>query len=160
MKLNIATQALIIVVIAMILGSANQLLNPNRVHLALRRPQPKTVADSVLSRTPSLNFTEPQRINKTQLIRLQQETQVILIDARLPEDYQAEHIEGAVNIPFDLLSEYLGKFESLSKDKWLVTYCDGPTCDKAEMLAVELFNYGYPYVAYYHDGLKGWKLDE
>ena len=51
--------------------------------------------------------------------------QVILLDVRPQDEYQAGHIEGAVNIPMEQLNQNIS---TLSKNKPVVVYCRGPYC--------------------------------
>ncbi len=44
----------------------------------------------------------------------------VVIDARVPNDYEAEHIKGAVNIPMEVLRQ---KYNELDKAKSYITYC-------------------------------------
>jgi CRP-like cAMP-binding protein/rhodanese-related sulfurtransferase len=44
----------------------------------------------------------------------------VVIDARVPRDYEAEHIKGAINIPMEVLRE---KYDELDKTKSYITYC-------------------------------------
>lgn len=64
---------------------------------------------------------------------------VAIVDVRLPSDYRAGHIPGAINLP-------KGRWESakgLSKDKLHVLYCYSQTCHLAAEAAVELLKQGY-----------------
>ncbi len=44
----------------------------------------------------------------------------VVIDARMPKDYEAEHIKGAINIPMEVLRR---KYNELERAKDYVTYC-------------------------------------
>jgi rhodanese-related sulfurtransferase len=64
---------------------------------------------------------------------------VVIVDVRLPRDYRAGHIPGAINLP-------KGRWENargLSKDKLYVLYCYSQTCHLAAEAAVELLKQGY-----------------
>ena len=64
---------------------------------------------------------------------------VVIVDVRLPSDYRAGHIPGAINLP-------KGRWENtrgLSKDKLHVLYCYSQTCHLAAEAAVELLKQGY-----------------
>ncbi|HYF38499.1 MAG TPA: rhodanese-like domain-containing protein [Gemmatimonadales bacterium] len=64
---------------------------------------------------------------------------VLIVDVRLPSDFRAGHIPGAVNLP-------KGRWENakgLSKDKLHVLYCYSQTCHLAAEAAVELLKQGY-----------------
>ena len=43
-----------------------------------------------------------------------------IIDVRTPAEYSAGHIEGSINIPLSLISQYLVK---IKKDKPIITCC-------------------------------------
>jgi rhodanese-related sulfurtransferase/DNA-binding transcriptional ArsR family regulator len=51
--------------------------------------------------------------------------EVVLLDVRPTEEYEACHLPGAVSIPHDELKRRLGE---LSKDRDVVAYCRGPYC--------------------------------
>lgn len=66
-------------------------------------------------------------------------TDVVIVDVRLPSDYRAGHIPGAINLP-------KGRWENargLSKDKLHILYCYSQTCHMAAEAAVELLGQGY-----------------
>ncbi|MBL8049597.1 MAG: rhodanese-like domain-containing protein [Anaerolineales bacterium] len=44
----------------------------------------------------------------------------ILLDVRSAEDYQMEHITGAINIP---LAEIETRISELDPNQWIITYC-------------------------------------
>lgn len=49
---------------------------------------------------------------------------IVVVDVRSPERYEAGHVEGATNIPLDEIKE---RIPGLPKDKLIVTYCGGGT---------------------------------
>lgn len=56
------------------------------------------------------------------------------IDVRTPEQYQAEHVQGAVNIPLKQLEQRIGEVTQ-NKDDTLHLYCNsGNQSGKAETL--------------------------
>lgn len=63
--------------------------------------------------------------NPKELKKALQNDQVTLLDVRPQDEYQAGHIEGAVNIPIEQLNQNIS---TLSKDKPVVVYCRGPYC--------------------------------
>lgn len=153
-------QAVIIVIMSIILGFANNIVNPNRVKLSTERPQAETAADSTFETAMPSELSEPVVLGKTQLLKLIQDEAVLIIDARTPDEFAAGHITDAINIPFEQLGDYIQQVDELPRDKWLVTYCDGPPCDKGRELAVILFDMGFARVAYYDAGLDDWKTTE
>jgi rhodanese-related sulfurtransferase len=64
---------------------------------------------------------------------------VVIVDVRLPSDYRAGHIPGAINLPKGRGENAKG----LSKDKLHVLYCYSQTCHLAAEAAVELLRQGY-----------------
>ena len=66
---------------------------------------------------------------------------VILIDVRPREEYQAGHLPGAISIPLRELEPRVGE---IPRDKAIVVYCRGPYCiyaDEAiELLAAQGWN--------------------
>ena len=63
------------------------------------------------------------------LLEMVEKGQCLLIDVRKPEEYTAERIEGARNVPVDSLKTDLGE---LDRDTPLLIYCKvGKRCVKA-----------------------------
>ena len=63
---------------------------------------------------------------------------ITLVDVRLPSDYQASHIPGAINLP-------QGKWHTLAgvpKDRIAIVYCYSQTCKLAAAAAVEFASAG------------------
>ena len=83
---------------------------------------------------------------------------IILVDARSGAEYEAGHITGAVNIPYDeLLDNYERLKTAIPADAVVVCYCEGPTCDQSENLAKELTFMGYTNVLVYKGGWQEWE---
>jgi CRP-like cAMP-binding protein len=63
----------------------------------------------------------------------------VVIDARVPKDYEAEHIKGAINIPMEILRQ---KYDELDRTKSYITYCS--INDSRGMTSAFLLkNYGF-----------------
>ncbi|MBM3854719.1 MAG: metalloregulator ArsR/SmtB family transcription factor [Verrucomicrobia bacterium] len=83
----------------------------------------------------SLTAQRTQRggtISREALCDLIQRDAVVLIDVRPREEYDADHLPGAISIP---LTELLQRMSELPSDKIVVLYCRGPYCllgDKAQ----------------------------
>jgi rhodanese-related sulfurtransferase len=151
---SIISQALVIFAAAAVLGLSTNALNPRGIALSMTRPAGKAVADSLLARSAA---DGPLLIDRRQLKTLLSAGNTILIDARTPDEFAEGHLPDAINIPFELLGEYVERMEALPRQARLVCYCDGPPCDKGEMLARELFGKGFAGAAFYNDGLGDWK---
>jgi rhodanese-related sulfurtransferase len=168
-------QSLFIVLLGAVLGLLVNFFHPHGVKIALKRPSPTYAADAALEpELPPVHIKGrreepddepavtggPVFISKQQTRSLLGEGRAIAVDARLHADYAAGHIPGAINIPYDDLYQYRERLETLPKDKWIISYCDGPPCDLGEMLACELVNMGFSKVAIYEQGLDEWKGTE
>jgi rhodanese-related sulfurtransferase len=89
--------------------------------------------------------------------RLYDEGTAVIIDARAPEVFEAGHIPGAINIPYDKLPSYLDQLQSevMTSDR-VICYCWGPTCDFSDQLATELKILGYDNVVVFTGGWEHW----
>ena len=76
------------------------------------------------------------------------------LDARAPSDYVAEHVAGAVSVPFYEPEPYFAK---LPKDTWLVCYCACPHAE-SQALAQKLIDHGFHEVTVLDEGLGFWKM--
>ncbi|MCD6454590.1 MAG: rhodanese-like domain-containing protein [Candidatus Aminicenantes bacterium] len=78
---------------------------------------------------------------------------IFILDIRDPEDFQKEHIQGAVNIPFKVLAKE-ENLKKLPKDKTIVIVC--VTGHSASMANVVLNLLGYKADTMKY-GVNGWK---
>jgi rhodanese-related sulfurtransferase len=82
---------------------------------------------------------------------------IVVIDARAAEEYESGHIPGAINAPYEGLSEHYNELtRNLPLDAMVVCYCRSVTCDDSENLARELKFMGYRYVVTYRGGWDDW----
>jgi rhodanese-related sulfurtransferase len=79
-----------------------------------------------------------------------------LLDARSNQEFKTGHIRGALSMPFEEIGQYMDRIQSLPRDRWLVTYCDGPPCDLAQLLAQLLLQSRFDHVAVYDAGVNDW----
>jgi rhodanese-related sulfurtransferase len=94
-----------------------------------------TAADSEVQATPL------PRVERELLLGfLANPDSLTLLDARSPEEYSAQHLPGARNIPFDALDSHLDALPS-DKDKAIVIYCR--TGRRAGLLRDALLERGY-----------------
>jgi rhodanese-related sulfurtransferase len=74
-------------------------------------------------------FLEEQKglsaVDRETLMERVQAGEVVVIDVRPPEEYQAGHIPGALGIPLEQLKRRLAE---LPRSKDIVAYCRGPYC--------------------------------
>ena len=89
--------------------------------------------------------------------RLFDEEEATFIDARSERSFAEGHISGAINIPYDKLSEYYETLTSrISHEETAVCYCWGPSCDFSDNLASELRLMGYENVLIFRGGWEKW----
>ena len=91
--------------------------------------------DSYLTVKDSL---EPLPANE--LISRARDWLVTVLDVRPPEEFEAGHLPGAINIPLNQLEERL---KQLSRDSEVVAYCRGPYCVLAFEAVARLRELGY-----------------
>jgi DNA-binding transcriptional ArsR family regulator/rhodanese-related sulfurtransferase len=102
---------------------------------ALRNVAERRLAD--LERLVHAHFGDRSRlepISMRDLLDRARSNDVIILDARPANEYQAGHIAGAISVPIDELQHRL---RSLPSGKEYVAYCRGPYCVYADR-AVEL----------------------
>lgn len=74
------------------------------------------------------------------LEQAKQQKLALFLDVRPNDEYQAGHIEGAVNIPFEQLEQHLS---FLPLDREIIVYCRGNTCTYADLATGLLHDKGY-----------------
>ncbi len=99
-------------------------------------------------------------IKYSQLIKYLNHPNLILIDARRPEDFEAGHIANAINIfayeeNMDKYFKALGSIP-IDKSKVIIVYCDGGTCDASHKVAKDLIRLGHKNVFVYTGGWEEW----
>jgi rhodanese-related sulfurtransferase/DNA-binding HxlR family transcriptional regulator len=68
---------------------------------------------------------EVETIERAELLERLRRGEVVLVDVRPVEEFEAGHIEGARSIPIDELQDRLAE---LPADREVVAYCRGPFC--------------------------------
>jgi rhodanese-related sulfurtransferase/DNA-binding transcriptional ArsR family regulator len=102
---------------------------------AIHRVAERRLAD--LERLVQAHFGErahPEPVQMEDLLERARSKDVIVLDARPANEYEAGHLAGAISVPIDELQDRL---RSLPKDKEYVAYCRGPYCVYADR-AVEI----------------------
>jgi rhodanese-related sulfurtransferase len=87
---------------------------------------------------------------------LDAEDDCVVIDARSPDAYQAEHLPGAINIPHRTMNEE--STQHLDKSSLIVTYCDGIGCNASTKGALNMAKLGFR-VRELIGGMDWWKRD-
>jgi len=81
---------------------------------------------------------------------------IIVVDARSVEAFESEHIPGAINIPHRTMS--VETTSHLDKGKLYITYCDGIGCNASTKGAYNMAKLGFK-VKELIGGLDWWKRD-
>lgn len=82
---------------------------------------------------------------------------LVIVDNRRAEDFDAGHIEGAVRIlDTDLTVEKMTGLAA-QKDRPVLFYCNGLACGRAAKAAAMAVGWGYTNVHYYALGMDEWK---
>ncbi|MBD3671118.1 MAG: metalloregulator ArsR/SmtB family transcription factor [Gammaproteobacteria bacterium] len=101
-----------------------------------------------------LDVKDPlEPLPRDDLVRRAREGKVTVLDVRPAEEYEAGHIQGAINIPADQLDAHL---EQLPRDQEIVAYCRGPYCVLAFDAVQKLRDMGFE-VRRLEDGYPEWK---
>lgn len=93
-------------------------------------------------------------IGRDELVRRARAGDVVLVDLRPRDEYEAAHIPGAISIPLDDLERHLTQLPS---NKEIVAYCRGPYCVMAPRGIVLLRRHGFR-VRRLEDGVGEWRL--
>ena len=143
-------QALFITVAAAALGLVVNVLRPQGLDLIRSSETAVPVTDSV-------NSDGPQPINLTKALEKLKKGNAVFIDARSEYDYNAGHIQTALNFPEKTLDVWmLDFFNTTPPESLLIIYCSDPRCHLAEHLAARLYELGYPNIRFLTAGWDGW----
>jgi rhodanese-related sulfurtransferase len=81
----------------------------------------------------------------------------VVVDARLAEDYEKGHINGAISIPVNATEEELQKAtKAISGQSRIVLYCQSSRCPFAERVAIKLLKDGFSNVSIFKGGWAEW----
>jgi rhodanese-related sulfurtransferase/predicted transcriptional regulator len=95
-----------------------------RLWLALRDTSAERLAEVERSAREYLG-DEVEAVDRDELVARMRRRDVVLVDVRPHDEFEAGHIEGAQSIPLDELEQHL---DELPKDREVIAYCRGPFC--------------------------------
>ncbi|MDP2793553.1 MAG: rhodanese-like domain-containing protein [Sulfurisoma sp.] len=81
---------------------------------------------------------------------------LVVVDGRLLADYRKGHIEKAINIVSDEMTEGALASHVATKQKPVLFYCQGLTCGRAAASVRKAVGWGYTKIYYYPTGLDEW----
>jgi len=110
-----------------------------RLWLALRDTAAARLAE--VERSARAYLGEPvEAIDRDELLERMRRRDVVLVDVRPADEFEAGHIEGARSIPLRDLEQHL---EQLPKDREVIAYCRGPFCVMAHEAVRRLRDAGH-----------------
>lgn len=81
---------------------------------------------------------------------------MIVLDARPKQDYDLDHITGAISMPFFEVEQ---RYKELPQDTWIVTYCACPRAEAEEAASI-LQGKGFKKVKVLYEGYFEWLARE
>lgn len=149
-------RVVIIVLAGFALGAANKLVNPNAPLWVGYYPVSSTTDTAVVPEAAEEG--DPPYISFGEAVDLYNTGDFTFVDARDEWDYQAGHIMGAINVPFEGVEGEVDKFlAETPKDKKMVIYCGGAECDLSLYLGRTLAVEGFTDVHVFFGGWTDWQ---
>ncbi|GGE33466.1 ArsR/SmtB family transcription factor [Streptococcus himalayensis] len=81
------------------------------------------------------------QISLQEAVELSEQPDVLLLDLRPVEEFEAGHLPRAVSLP---MADFHQKKTQLPKDRTIIVYCRGRQCGYANVAAQDLQSLGYP----------------
>lgn len=105
------------------------------------------------------NVARYKNVTYQNMLKIVNNPDFVIVDARREENYLEDHIPGAVNIfPYDNNDIVFEKSLQLPTDKKIVVYCEGGDCDSSHMLVEFLLDaIGLEKVYLYNGGWDDWQ---
>jgi rhodanese-related sulfurtransferase len=96
-------------------------------------------------------------INAAQAFKLYETEEALFVDSREAEDYQRDHVPGAVNVPMREWYEVWPAMDpKLPRDRLLVLYCYGAHCGLSTRQGKALLEEGYEHLVVLDYGWSTW----
>lgn len=119
----------------------------------------KSLLIAELVKRGAVPYSEGYRIiNSAQLKKMvdAKSDDILVVDARNPEEYQEVHIPRSVNLPEKKFDENQHLLPD-SKKTTIVFYCNGVKCGKSKRAAQKAVAIGYKNVLVYKEGMPVWE---
>jgi len=121
---------------------------------------------AILIYIPFSNYSWAYTIDKKNITDIDWETASLLIknnnallfDARPNNQFEKEHVPGALSLPCQEFGRYLRRYDNkLRKEAFIIVYCDGADCYTATRTALKFIARGYKNIFRVAGGLDAWK---
>ncbi|MFN8161964.1 MAG: metalloregulator ArsR/SmtB family transcription factor [Solirubrobacterales bacterium] len=109
-----------------------------KLWLALRDTSAERLAEVERSARDYLG-EEVEAVDQEELLRRMRRRDVVVVDVRPSDEYEAGHIDGARSIPIEELEQHL---DELPKGREVIAYCRGPFCVMAHQAVRQLRDAG------------------
>jgi rhodanese-related sulfurtransferase len=159
---RVLAQAFLLVLLSVVMGLGRNAAAPGGIawvgDWAEKDSVIAAVSSNLAAKPPSAQAGDPPFLSLAEAMAKYDEPNVIFVDARVPEDYKAGHITGAVLLPFDSLDDYWPQVEGqLPKEREIVTYCSGAECELSLFLARYMKDAGYEKISIFYGGWVQWQ---
>ncbi|MCX6163880.1 MAG: rhodanese-like domain-containing protein [Ignavibacteriae bacterium] len=180
--IKVIKQILIILILSVVVGLVVNAVNPKGIPLVMdmkkysteqsdklkedfiNNPYDTTKKDASLMQNPRINkegFVEPQNI-KLDFAKVLFDRKALFFDGRKPEEYNAGHIKGAINIYYEEFhkkskEEKTEILKGFNKNGLIVCYCIGGDCEASIDLAYDIAKLGFTSLNIYLGGYKEWE---
>lgn len=85
-------------------------------------------------------------------------SEIILVDARLFEDFTRGHLPGAISLPEENFNQKLMDYaQTIASAKAIIVYCGNSECDRADKVAVKLQDLGFRNLYIMVEGYQKWR---
>ena len=83
----------------------------------------------------------------------------VIIDSRIPADYERGHLQGAVNIvDTEMTAEILA--QAAARDQDVLFYCNGADCVRSRNACIKAVEWGWTSVFWFPGGIAEWNENE
>ncbi|MEW5873658.1 MAG: rhodanese-like domain-containing protein [Candidatus Zixiibacteriota bacterium] len=155
-------QAVLLTILALVFGLGRNMVGSNTIpwvgDWAERDSVLAEIAKNPEALPASAQDGDPPFLTLAQAMERHSQPDVVFLDAREPQDFEAGHIEGSLLLPFDYFDDYWPAVqEKLTPETRIVTYCSGAECELSLFLARHLRSIGYPNVEIFFGGWTIWQ---
>jgi rhodanese-related sulfurtransferase len=149
-------QALVLAVLACIVGFAFNSFSKSGLH-SFKRPPKVPVVSGAAAADTAVGRPEGIRIITIDEARRFIGSGKPIIDARTKEKYDEGHIPGAILLDYYEIGRYADEvLPRLSQDKEIMVYCESAECEASQLLAEELYSRGFTKLLLYKGGFDEW----